>query len=68
MVARSYHPCAMIGRTALLSSRRKITMGTFLYRFTAGLSRFEDWFNRRFGWFFTNGMKGPRSSQRPFRA
>lgn len=21
------------------------------------LLRFEAWFNRRFGWFFTNGMK-----------
>ena len=23
------------------------------------LERFERWFNARFGWFFTNGMKGP---------
>lgn len=20
-------------------------------------NRFEDWFNRKYGWFFTNGMK-----------
>ena len=25
-----------------------------------GLERFEQWFNDRFGWFFTNGMKRPR--------
>jgi len=24
------------------------------------LDRFERWFNERFGWFFTNGMKGMR--------
>lgn len=23
----------------------------------AALTRFSTWFNRRFGWFFTNGMK-----------
>ena len=29
------------------------------------LARFERWFNRRYGWFFTNGMKGGRW---PFKA
>ena len=28
-------------------------------------AHFERWFNLRFGWFFTNGMKGGR---RPFKA
>jgi hypothetical protein len=27
------------------------------------LERFERWFDRRFGWFFTNGMKA-RTGQR----
>lgn len=25
--------------------------------------RFENWFDQRFGWFFTNGMKAPRSAE-----
>lgn len=25
------------------------------------LARFEQWFDKRFGWFFTNGMKERRS-------
>lgn len=28
------------------------------------LDRFERWFNKRFGWFFTNGMKD-RRERRP---
>lgn len=28
------------------------------------LERFERWFNHRFGWFFTNGMKD-REHRRP---
>ncbi len=26
-------------------------------KFTAALQNFESWFNKYFGWFFTNGMK-----------
>ena len=33
-------------------------------RLLISLERFEHWFDRRFGWFFTNGMKH-RSSERP---
>lgn len=25
--------------------------------------RFENWFDQRFGWFFTNGMKAPRPAE-----
>jgi hypothetical protein len=33
------------------------------------LSRFEEWFDTRFGWFFTNGMKEHRRPEkRVFRA
>ncbi|QQR87942.1 MAG: hypothetical protein IPJ76_06880 [Flavobacteriales bacterium] len=32
-------------------------MGTFLFRLSEAFQRFEHWFNARFGWFFTNGMK-----------
>lgn len=32
-------------------------MGTFLFRLSEAFTRFEHWFNDRFGWFFTNGMK-----------
>jgi hypothetical protein len=26
------------------------------------LERFERWFDRRYGWFFTNGMKAQRTT------
>jgi hypothetical protein len=32
------------------------------------LDRFERWFNTRFGWFFTNGMKATGERRRMFRA
>ena len=27
------------------------------FRFMHAFDRFNDWFENRFGWFFTNGMK-----------
>lgn len=36
-------------------------MTTALLRFSEMLDRFERWFNDRFGWFFTNGMKDRRT-------
>lgn len=27
------------------------------------IGRFQEWFDGRFGWFFTNGMKEPRRSK-----
>ncbi len=36
-------------------------MTTVLLRFHDLLDRFERWFNDRFGWFFTNGMKDGRA-------
>jgi hypothetical protein len=36
-------------------------MPTNIRRLKRRIRRFERWFDRRFGWFFTNGMKrGPR--------
>lgn len=32
-------------------------MGTTIHYIIGRLGRFEFWFNARFGWFFTNGMK-----------
>ena len=32
-------------------------MTTALLLFHDAMDRFERWFNDRFGWFFTNGMK-----------
>lgn len=32
-------------------------MGTFFFTAMTGLRRFQSWFDGRFGWFFTNGMK-----------
>jgi hypothetical protein len=33
-------------------------MPALLLRASSVLDRFSAWFDRRFGWFFTNGMKG----------
>lgn len=33
-------------------------MANSIFNFLSRLDRFERWFNVRFGWFFTNGMKG----------
>jgi hypothetical protein len=32
-------------------------MATLAYNILRGMDRFQHWFDRRFGWFFTNGMK-----------
>ncbi|MEO8068578.1 MAG: hypothetical protein ABI599_12855 [Flavobacteriales bacterium] len=34
-------------------------MASFFFNLYERLDRFEQWFNARFGWFFTNGMKDP---------
>jgi hypothetical protein len=39
-------------------------MTTVLFRLQDLIDRFERWFNQRFGWFFTNGMKD-RALRRP---
>jgi hypothetical protein len=39
-------------------------MDTLLLFMYDSLDRFERWFDKRFGWFFTNGMKG-RDRQNP---
>ena len=39
-------------------------METVVYRIMTLLDRFERWFNDRFGWFFTNGMKD-RATRKP---
>jgi hypothetical protein len=35
-------------------------MAPILSKFIERLSEMERWFDIRFGWFFTNGMKGKR--------
>jgi hypothetical protein len=32
-------------------------MDQLMLSLTGAMDRFERWFDRRFGWFFTNGMK-----------
>ena len=32
-------------------------MANTLFKLLSSIARFERWFNDRFGWFFTNGMK-----------
>ncbi len=39
-------------------------MGTAIHRIMDRLGQFEHWFNARFGWFFTNGMKQPDRGKR----
>ena len=43
---------------------RLLCMDTLLLFFYNHLDRFERWFDHRFGWFFTNGMKD-REVRRP---
>ncbi len=44
-------------------------MFSLFLRTMALLRRFQHWFDRRFGWFFTNGMKAcDPSRERPVRA
>lgn len=44
-------------------------MSTLIYSLLDRLERFGHWFDRRFGWFFTNGMKEkPGSERRSVRA
>jgi len=38
-------------------------MAQLMIILSGAMDRFERWFDRRFGWFFTNGMKG-RSAHR----
>jgi len=34
-----------------------------IQNFRDRLRNFEDWFNQKFGWFFTNGMKATEDMQ-----
>lgn len=43
-------------------------MATLMIFVSDVLDRFERWFNGRFGWFFTNGMKAGKERRRMFRA
>ncbi len=44
-------------------------MATLFHFLLTALGRFERWFDGRFGWFFTNGMKEPHQQGRAsFRA
>jgi len=38
-------------------------MASFANSVLRGLDRFQAWFDERFGWFFTNGMKDDRSKR-----
>ena len=40
-------------------------MFVLLHTIRLKLARVERWFDKRFGWFFTNGMKGRRSPPGP---
>jgi hypothetical protein len=37
-------------------------MSLYFFQFLHRLERFESWFDGRFGWFFTNGMKKQQPS------
>ena len=40
-----------------LTRQTRITMASFFHQLLVRLVRFQNWFDQRFGWFFTNGMK-----------
>lgn len=48
----------MIRAVSASSGHNIGNMTTALLHLQDLLDRFERWFNDRFGWFFTNGMKG----------
>lgn len=50
-------------RSCVLSGEKR-PMAALLITIYDRLDRFERWFNKRFGWFFTNGMKD-RRERRP---
>lgn len=37
----------------------KTTIMKFYQKVNVSFSRFENWFEKKFSWFFTNGYKGP---------
>lgn len=44
-------------------------MNRIIHHMLSTFQRFQNWFDARFGWFFTNGMKERRGSrQEPFKA
>jgi hypothetical protein len=36
---------------------KRPAMNKIINKFNEGFEKFETWFNDKFGWFFTNGMK-----------
>ncbi len=38
-------------------------MATLAHSLLRGFDRFSHWFDARFGWFFTNGMKDQRAQR-----
>jgi hypothetical protein len=59
---------AMIKGAAGLSVQTCNAMAAVMILFSDAFDRFERWFNKRFGWFFTNGMKATRERRRMFKA
>lgn len=43
-------------------------MFNFLYALFDRIDRFGSWFDRRFGWFFTNGMKDHPTTEKAAKA
>lgn len=40
------------------------TMDTYINRFSQRFTALEHWFDKHFGWFFTNGMKEKKQNER----
>lgn len=38
-------------------------MVSYMHNVARSVERFSRWFDRRFGWFFTNGMKEHRAAR-----
>lgn len=50
-----------IGMGMGLYAQTRKDMRPLMDRISAVIGRFANWFDKRFGWFFTNGMKGHRA-------
>lgn len=54
-------PCDILIRAAFrFYGYNNLHMFSLLISLFDRIGRFQEWFDGRFGWFFTNGMKEPR--------
>ena len=53
----------LIGKLLELYIQERPPMVAAIFSVLNGFDKFQAWFDRRFGWFFTNGMKQVRAKR-----